>query len=209
LRLPRRDRPAALFWALWFPASMALTLNFVPQETPFAERFLLLPVLAPVALVALVACRAATTPARRHALLAAAALGVAALAAISAGRARFFRDDLTFAAQWVRTDPGRARAQLVLGTSLLRAERVEESLVPLREAVLLEPRLEAAHYNLGGALAHQGRYGEALAELRVALALNPRSADTHEAVAAILERSGAVAEAEAHRREARRLREGG
>jgi tetratricopeptide (TPR) repeat protein len=205
-RLPRRDRPAALYWALWFPASMALTLNFLPQETPFAERFLLLPVLGVAALMALVASRAASSPVRRRVLIGAALLGVGVLASISASRARFFRDELSFAAQWVRADPGRAHAHLVLGTALLRAGRVAEALTPLREAVRLDPKLEAAHYNLGGALALQRRDAEALAELRLALALHPRSADTHEALAAVLERTGQPAEAAAHRREARHLR---
>ncbi len=207
-RLPPGDRAPATFWALWIPIGMLTTLNLLPQEARFAERFLLLSLLGPAALVATGAARLATTGARRTAALVLGLGAVGLLAGVTALRARDWRDDLAFAQRWVATSPRHANARYSLGTALLRVDRVTEALPELREAVRLAPAHAGAWYNLGVALARQGRSWEAREALRRTLALDPASADAHYVLGALLARAGEPEAARVHLREAVRLRPG-
>lgn len=172
LRLPRSDRAPLVFWLLWVPLAMGMTLNLLPQEASFAERFVLLSLLGPIALIATVAARAAAGGRQRTAI----ALGLAMVAVLSAAtlqRGRDYRDDLAFTRQWVRSNPASGNAHHSLGSALARHGHSAEAMAELRAAVQLEPALAAAHYNLAVLLTDQGRVDEAIAELREVLRWDP------------------------------------
>jgi tetratricopeptide (TPR) repeat protein len=170
-------RRRALFFAGWFAILWAPTANFLPQEAPYAERYLLLAWLAIPALAASIASAEGLAPGLRRGALAALALAVVAAAAVTSTVASFYRDDTTFYRQWVRSSPRHANARMSLGTSLAREGRTAEALAELREAVRLDPRHGAAHFNLGVLLAQQGRDAEAAQHLEAALAANPTDAE--------------------------------
>lgn len=182
LRLPARDRAPAVFWLLWIPAGMGVTLRILPQEAPYAERFLLLSSLGLVALVATVAARARGRLGGRT--LAAAAVAVLVLfAAQSVWRGRDYRDRLAFAARWASTSPDQPNARFTHGTALAETGHTSEALAELREAVRLAPDLAPAWYNLAVLLARQGRRAEAAEALRAALAADPGDEDARHALA--------------------------
>jgi tetratricopeptide (TPR) repeat protein len=185
-RLPARDRAPALFWIAWFGIWMVPTANWARQETFFAERFVWLSLLGPAALAATFAARAART----RTLLAAGALLLVVLAGFTLHRARFYRDGVAFAQQWVRTRPDHYNARYSLGTALAREGRLEEALPELRLAVRLEPEHGYARYNLGVVLAHLGQSHEAMEQFEQALRIDPGDADAREALRVLHERAG-------------------
>ena len=67
----------------------------------------------------------------------------------------------------------------VLGAVFKQAGRVNESFLPLQEAVDLSPQDAEAHSNLGATLAELGRLEEAEASLREAIALKPDYAEAY------------------------------
>jgi hypothetical protein len=179
----RRAAPGAVvaWWLVFVPLGMALTLNLFPQEARFAERFVMLSSLGFAALLA----HAFAALAERRARVAAVAAGVVllGLAATTLRRGADFRDELSFAARWVASDPAQPNARYVLGTVLARRGRVPEALEHLRAAVEIAPELAAAHYNLGVLLAGQGRTHEAADAFREALRHDPGDPAAREALA--------------------------
>jgi tetratricopeptide (TPR) repeat protein len=188
-RLPRADRPCVLWLLACIPVGMGATMRLLPQEAPYAERFLLLSSLGLVGLIALVGARAWADDRRWVAPLAAIVLigcGVQTL-----GRSRDYADGEAFARRWVETSPTRANAHYLLGTALARRGEVAEALSALRNATRLAPMHAAAHYNTGVLLAAQGRRGEAAEEMRAALRADPSDAAARDALAQ-LEAEGAL-----------------
>lgn len=204
----RADRAPTLYWLLWVPIGAALTLRLLPQEAPFAERFVFLSSLGFVALATTAAARFAEARGATRAVAGAGLALVAVLSAMTVQRGVPYRDGLAFARQWVASNPVHGNARYAHGTALAAAGRTAEAVAELREATRLEPALASAHYNLGVLLAGQGRTGEAMESFRTALALHPEDASAHFALGTLLARSGRRAEAVAHLREAARLAPG-
>lgn len=101
-----------------------------------------------------------------------------------------------------------ARAQLDRGHALRTAGRLAEAESAYREALRLDPALDAAHNNLGILLALKGQPDQAADEFRAALRLAPRDATVHLNLGTLLARSGRLDEAIAHFEEALRLQPG-
>jgi tetratricopeptide (TPR) repeat protein len=161
------------FWLGWFAVVQLPTANWLRQEAHFAERYTFLAFLAVPALAAqLVSVRWSRRPVRR-ATLAVSALAIALAAATSAGRAAYFRDDETFARQWLHTNPASPDAHHVLGVVLLLEGRTREAIPHLRTALAGAERSADIHANLGAALAMQGRDDEAAHQLEQALRIDP------------------------------------
>ncbi|HUR34989.1 MAG TPA: protein kinase [Vicinamibacterales bacterium] len=79
-------------------------------------------------------------------------------------------DALELSRSWTATYPREAFAFNSLGQSLLRFGQYEQSLVPLRESIRLDPRFEAPYSNLAGSLLALGRYDEVASVLQDAAA---------------------------------------
>ncbi|MGH0037894.1 MAG: tetratricopeptide repeat protein [Myxococcota bacterium] len=211
LRRPRRDLPVLVFWLAWIPVCMATTLNLVPLEVAFAERFVFVSSLGPVALAAAGLAGLAGPSRTLRARRAVVALGVAVIAVLtilSIGRGRFYRDDVAFARQWVRTSPRHANAHSTLGTVLLERGQDLEAMAVLREAVRLDPGHATARYNLAVALSERGELGEAALEFERSLAAYADNPDAHYALGVLRALEGSNGAARRHLQEALRLRPG-
>ncbi len=84
---------------------------------------------------------------------------------------------LSQAERWARIAtvlaPDMAAAQLRLGTTLLFLNRAKDAVIPLQDAVRLDPQSAEAHRNLALALAGSGQFDEARAQGEEALRLDP------------------------------------
>lgn len=72
----------------------------------------------------------------------------------------------------IRTEPNLAIYQADAGVILLALGRNEESVIPLKRAVQLDPNHADAHYNLGEAYQSLGQKDAAVQSFRVAVSLN-------------------------------------
>jgi tetratricopeptide (TPR) repeat protein len=196
----------ALFWLGWVGATLLPAANLIVQETRFDERYLLLPWLGVAALAATVASAAWDRRATRLAAFYGGVALIVALATISHGRARFYREPLVFHEQWARTRPGSANAHNGLGVALARRGRTEEAIEHYREAIRLRADHPHAHGNLGLALVDAGAPDDALERFRRAIDLRPDYAEAHYNLANLLSERGRSEEAERHYREALRIR---
>jgi tetratricopeptide (TPR) repeat protein len=203
-RMAAPPPPVLVFWLGWFVLAQLPTANLLRQEAPFDDRYVWLSLLAlPAVAVGAVAPhwhRAAV----RRASIAIATVAVLALAAISATRAAYFRDDEAFAAQWLRTDPGAAEAHHLLGVRAAAEGRPADAIPHYRAALARAPRSADLHANLAAALAAQGRDTEAFGEFEVALQLDPMHPEAHLNLGLLLAERGRMDEAIEHWRAALR-----
>lgn len=79
-----------------------------------------------------------------------------------------------------------ARAQQVVGISLLNDRRRDAAVVHLREAVRLDPKSVALHVETALALARNGQDADAMTELTEAIRLDPNSAILHQSLGSLL-----------------------
>jgi Flp pilus assembly protein TadD len=203
---PAPTRAASLFWIGWMPVAMALHLNLLPLEVPFAERFVFLASLGAIALVATAARRVAARAGMPRAAVVAGVAALALVAATTLHRGHFYRDELAFTVQWAATSPATGNARASHGAALARAGRIDEAVAELREAVRLEPRQASAHYNLGVMLARVGRRDAAIDAFREALRWWSADPDAHYALGVLLAQRGERDAGATHLREALRLR---
>ncbi|MEW6351143.1 MAG: tetratricopeptide repeat protein [Thermodesulfobacteriota bacterium] len=82
-----------------------------------------------------------------------------------------------FAGRAAEVREGLAFAYYNLGNALLRANRLSEAMVVLREALIRKPDFAEAHNNLGIALLESGNKTAALEHFRQVLAIDPDNAD--------------------------------
>ena len=83
----------------------------------------------------------------------------------------------------------------LLGSALLRRDRIDEAVEQFRNAVRLQAASADAHSNLAVALQRQGRRDEAIGHYQLALKLRPRYPQAHYNFATALEAAGRLPEA--------------
>ncbi len=190
----RRDssaRARLAFLLGFFALALLPSANFVHQETEFAERFVFLPWLALVGMVAICAQTLAGAPQRRRAVVAALAVAaIAACAAISVYQARYFRDQESFLLRWVESDPGYAKAHYSLGQHWLEQGRSDAARACFERALALEANYPAAHNNLGALAYQRGELAAAQAHWEQALRWDPNFAYALNNLAALRVGSG-------------------
>jgi tetratricopeptide (TPR) repeat protein len=162
-----------LFWVGWFVVAQLPTANWLEQEAAFAERYVFLAWLAGPALLAGLASAVWDRPRARRALVAAGVAACGLAAVTSVGRAAWFRDDATFALQWLHTNPRSPDAHHLYGVHLLLSGRPAEAVEHLEAARRWAEPSPDIHVNLAIALARSGRRAEAIHELEAALRLAP------------------------------------
>ena len=172
-------RTRVLFWSGWIVLSVALTSNLLHQQAPFAERYGFLALLGFVALAAVLVSPGWERPRVRRAVTVVGAAALVACAGISAGRARFYRDDVTFLQQWLRSDPRAGQAHLSLGGHYDRAGDLETAALHYRKALEIGPRQRSAHGSLGALLIRQGDLDGAAFHLEQAVRFFPKFARAH------------------------------
>lgn len=87
-------------------------------------------------------------------------------------------------------EPNSPRLTYLLGLSLFTTGKLEESIVPLRHSVELQPQEEKAHLLLASALAGLGRDKDAFVEWQAALRINSDSKMALDGIAKILLAAG-------------------
>ncbi|MFQ5668993.1 MAG: tetratricopeptide repeat protein [Acidobacteriota bacterium] len=195
-----------LFWGGWFVLALLPTANLFDQEARFAERHLLLALVAVAAVAGRIGSSLRGRWLPRHLPVVAGLLVLAAAGTISFQRAATFRDDPAFLGQWLRTDPRSAKAHESLGSSFLRQGNLEEAISHLRQALALQDDLPMAHNNLGYALRTMGRMDESAEQFRAALRIEPGMAEAHYNLGIVLAARGRVREAMSHYRRVLEIR---
>ena len=165
--IARRRRGA--FWIVWFGATLSPMLNLVPFPALMADRYLYIPLLGPLVLLAWGArALSARLPPLALALPVLTTGTVLTLVGLTAARVPTFRDEFSLWADWA------------VHTSYISADRPYGPKPRSREIDLLRTALThngdsaALHNNLGAIAFEEKRMDEAVAELARARRLDPQ-----------------------------------
>ena len=205
IRLRPSNRPACWFWLGWFVVNLLPTANLLRQEAPFDDRYVFLASLSVFALAASIASSLWNTEMRRRLILISGLVLVACSAALTHHRAGYFKDDLSFSRQWIKTNPGSVNAHFNMGLALARKRRFDEAMGHYEEALSIQPKYTLAHNNLGNALLESGRIDESLPHFSKALEIDPDYADAHYNIATALAQLNQLENARRHFSEVLRL----
>jgi hypothetical protein len=165
--IARRRRGA--FWIAWFFVTLAPMLNLVPFPALMADRYLYIPLLAPLVLVAWgMRALAVRFPLLGRGMPALAGAAALACAGFTLARVPVFRNELSLWADWAVRTPY-ITADRPYGPKPRPAE-----LRILRDALAREGDSAVLHNNLGGIAFEEGRLRDALAELTRARQLDPQ-----------------------------------
>lgn len=164
------------FWVAWVLLALLPTTNLFEQEARFAERYGLLALAGVVGVAAAVVSPAweARTWRRGRSLIAGIGLVLVVLAAIvTVHRGRYYRDDMTFTRQWLRSDPDSAQAHLYLGQLLLADGELDEASEHIEAALRSFPAYAEAEYHLGILWQRRGDAARAAEHLERAVRIRP------------------------------------
>ena len=195
LLLWRRARGA------WF-ALVVLVLPLLPAlyipgvgENPLAERYLYVPSLGFLWLVAFGAIAAMRrSQALRLPIAAACGIVVVLFSVQSAARQKVWRSDLTLWEEAVARSPGAPIAHYNLAAALAAQGRLEEAIAEYQAALRIQPSA-VAFTSLAAVESQAGREDRAAAALRDAIAVDPRYAPAWNDLGVIALRAGRVEEA--------------
>jgi tetratricopeptide (TPR) repeat protein len=172
-----RRSPRLAFWSLWFFVSLGPVSNLLPLTVLQADRYLHLPSLALGGLVGEALRRAAGGSAgRRRAAVAAVALAIACLAALTAARIPVWSGAGRLWADSVAKAPRSHIAHGSLGQAYLDAGELDRALEAYRTAVRLQPRYGRGFFNIGFLEVRRGRMAAAAEAFRQGLAVSPEPA---------------------------------
>ena len=191
-------RKLVRFWLGWFVLALLPTANLLGQEASFAERYVLLSLVAVVGLAVMLASLQWEGFSARRVLAGCALLLLGVCGWISWQRGQYFSDAIRFHTQWVRMDPTSDRAQWNLGWALFEGGRSEEAIVHLEESIRLNPMGADAYNNLGAIYLRGGDPAKALPYFATAVRLEPDHAQAHNNLAMVLGPLGNVDEAIKH-----------
>jgi tetratricopeptide (TPR) repeat protein len=166
------------FFAVAWLALLLPAANLFTQETPFAERYVFFAWIGAAGAVSVILGSYFTGVSGRRNLTTLGAGGVAVLASLSAHRAAYYRDDITFLTRWAESDPQAIRAFAFLGEDYHRRKDYRTAIEFYRKAMASSPREAGLVYGpLGLALEQTGQLDEAIQMYRRAVAAgnNPRA----------------------------------
>jgi len=150
-------------------------------------------------------CLTGPRPRAGGAVLAAAALALVLLVALSARQSLVWLDSFTLWRHAIAVDPTSPRAHAGLAVTLVRDGQAEEALAPLATALRLNPALPEALIGFAVALSALDRPNEALPYAREAVARKPSGAALHGVLGEVQRARGDLAAAVGSFREATRL----
>jgi len=186
-----RRRPFLLTGWLWYLGTLVPVIGLVQVGgQALADRYTYVPLIG----VFLALSWGAADLARRHrggaAILGAtAAAAIIALASVTWGQVRHWRDTASLFGHAVSVTEGNWMAFALLGKDALDAGRPAEAVAHLRRSLTINPYTTAAagiHTNLARALANTGDLEEAIEEYRRALSIDSSSERARRELAAIL-----------------------
>jgi len=174
----RRNRIA--FLGLVLAAAPLLPALYIPAlgEAAFAERYLYLPSVGFVVLLAASFAWSREKMPRYGLAITLFAISLAGLYSFQAvKRNPVWKDDLTLFSDTVRKSPDGELPNGMLGVALMGAGRFDEAIEQFRRTLGLNPNSANAHYNLGLTFMKKGQPAEAVPEFEKALALTPNDSD--------------------------------
>lgn len=178
LSLSRKDKP--VFFALFVTALPLLPVLYIPAlgENVFAERYLYLPSLGFVLLIATLFPRSANDRFALSLLIVCLAV-TAGYSIASIDRNAVWKDNLTLFADTATKSPDAALVHENLGNAYGDQNRSDEAIAEYKAALALRPFNSNTHYNIGIEYERQNRIEEAIAEYMRALTLKPDDAAPH------------------------------
>ena len=194
----RRSRPHAAFFSLWFLGALAPVLNFVPLSVLAADRYQYWAAPGLFALAGLGAWRAWSARPGSFGRVLLVSLGLASLASftlLTLSRVEVWKDSVSLWTDAARKAPDDPVALTNLSSALIVAGRSEESIVPLRRAIRMQPANFRLRINLGVALMKLGRVNAAIEEGRAATRLHPGLPEGWLLLGTVLEKGGRREEA--------------
>jgi hypothetical protein len=163
-------RHQSAFWILWFFVTLSPMLNIVPFPALMADRYLYIPLVGPLVLIAWgIDAAVRRMPALGRAVPAVVGAVALACVALTIARVPAFHDELSLWADWA------------LRTAYITSDRPYGPAPRPRELQLLHDALAkdedsgVLHNNLGGIAFEENRMPDALAELSRAYQLEPRN----------------------------------
>ena len=172
----RRPRPWLTVGWLWFLGMLVPVLGVVQVgDQAHADRYMYLPQIGLLLLVAFSACEIGKGGLRSLQLLgrAAAVISVAACAILGWSQTRHWRNSEALWTHALRCNPRNVRAHLQLGSAFVAAKKSTEAAAEFRRALELQPSAEA-HNDLATVLRWSGRPKEAQRHYRLAIGFEPR-----------------------------------
>lgn len=156
------------FWIAWFFITLSPMLNLVPFPALMADRYLYIPLVGPLVLLAWGAKALAARQARLGpALPVAAVLAIVTCTVLTIRRVPTFHDELGLWADWALTTPYISADQPYRGLPRLGEKRL------LAEALERDHNSGPLHNNVGAIAFEEGRIPEAITELTRARMLAP------------------------------------
>jgi tetratricopeptide (TPR) repeat protein len=194
----KKNRPA--FFALALVLLPLLPSLYIPGtgENTFAERYLYLPSLGFVLLMALLVEWVASHKPSRSVLLAGVLLIISGLFAVSTvQRNAVWRNDENLWRDVIQYSPNSAVPHYNFACALNAQGRIDEAIEEYRTAIRIQPAA-AAYRSLGAAYQAKGLLQESVEQYELALRLLPGDADTHTLLAAAYAESGDLDKAIEH-----------
>ena len=198
----RARRPYLLVGWLWFAGILVPVIGLVQIGVQArADRYMYIPMIG----LAMAAVWGLAEALGRRAI----ALGAVACcvyAAVAWSTAGYWRDTVALFRHTIEVTHDNWAAMAALSHTLLSANRVDEAMPFIDEALRLRPNLAEAHINYGAALSKRGSFDAALAEYGAALRLAPDNPDAQEGLGVVLTEKGRFQEALAHLNAAETIR---
>jgi Tfp pilus assembly protein PilF len=190
-----------VFLSLMFIIIPLLPALYIPaiSGTPFSERYLYLPSLGFVMLVALAI--SGVMGRTRHGNFAVPIVGfliVSLYSPVTIARNQVWKDDYHLWSDVVRKSPDIGIPHNSLGRAYFAMGEVDRAIEHYRIALRLNPDHAEAHNNLGAALATMNTLADAERHFLIALQLRPSYSDAHNNIGILYGRSGYTDKAIAH-----------
>ena len=161
-------RRRAGFWIIWFLVTLAPMLNLVPFPALMADRYLYMPLVGPLVLLAwAVEALVRRVPRASTAVPIVTGAAVVACTLLTIWRVPVFHDNFHLWADWALTTSYISADHPYAGPSRVREQEL------LRDAIARDGTSGPLHNNLGAIAFEEGRIADAVAELSRAYALAP------------------------------------
>jgi tetratricopeptide (TPR) repeat protein len=137
-----------LFWICWTALALGPTANLLKQEALFADRYVFLSLLGPLAILAIGLSRLFN----RHSapvILCFASIIVIACGVVSFQRGKYYATDEAFLNQWLKVDPNSQQARVSLSELALEHGRLDDAISSLEKVLAADPADPTANNGLG------------------------------------------------------------
>jgi tetratricopeptide (TPR) repeat protein len=200
-----RHHKFVFFGIWWFLISLFPVYNLVQIFSPFAERYLYIPVIGFCLTVTITLSSLFLGSLRKRnkagiATLLATLLVAGAYTPATVARNRDWKDGLTLWTKSVKQTPDSGVARGSLGRGYLEQGMLEKAIAEFKAAVQLMPDHFKAFYNLGVIYDRKNDVEQALFHYKAAIRINPGFADAHFNLANLYQKNGFTGAAVEHYR---------